>query len=117
MSSHLSSCNVCPISSSRSRHSSKTKKKTPGCVDNFPAAHSSGFRGMTAVLLSQSLARHLSMPHSILWPLSLEPLNGVVGGASCCRKQRAPDILVRLWSFVLSDGIKRRGVGAAQCSR
>ena len=69
---------------------------------------------VAAVLLSQSLPRHLSMLPSIFWPLPLDHLNGVIGGARCGKKLNTPEVLVRDLSFALSDGIKRRGVGATQ---
>ena len=55
-------------------------------VDKFLMARPSGLLSVAAVLLSQSFPRHLSMPRSIFWPLSLELLKGVVGGARCSKK-------------------------------
>ena len=69
---------------------------------------------MAVVLLSESLPRQMSMARSIVWPLPLELLDGVVGGARRGEKYNTPDILIRLKPFVISDSVKRRGVGAAQ---
>ena len=55
-------------------------------VDEFLVACPSGLLIVAAVRLSHSLPRHLSMPRSIFWRLSLELLNGVVGGARCSKK-------------------------------
>ena len=80
-------------------------------------ARPSGLRGVATVLLSQSLLRPLYMTRSIFWPLSLEILNRVIGGARCGTKYHTPEILVRLLPFLLTGGIKRRGGGAAQSRR
>ena len=65
-------------------------------VDQFLVARPSGLLSVVAVLLSQSLPRQLSMPRSIFWPLPLELLDGVVGGARCGEQENTPEILVRL---------------------
>ena len=55
-------------------------------VDEFLVARPCGLLSVAAVLLSQSLPRQQSMPRSIVWPLSLKRLDGVVGGARCIEK-------------------------------
>lgn len=82
-------------------------------LDELLTIRLSGLLNVVVVLLSQSLPRCLSVLRSF-WPLSLELLNGVVCGARCGRKQNTQEILARLFPFLLSDGIVRRGVGAAQ---
>ena len=59
-------------------------------VNEFLVARPSGLLSVAVVLLSQSLPRQLSMSRSmsrsIFWPLHLELLGGVVGGARCGEK-------------------------------
>ena len=55
-------------------------------VDEFLVARPSGLLSMVVVLLRQSFPRQLSMPRSIFWPVPLELLDGVVGGARCVEK-------------------------------
>ena len=49
-------------------------------IDEILVARQSDLFSVAAVLLSQSLPRHLSMPRSIFWPLFLDLRNDVVSG-------------------------------------
>ena len=52
-------------------------------LDEVFVTRSPGLLSVTVVLLNQSLPRHLFVPCSNIWPLPLEGLDGVLGGARC----------------------------------